>query len=59
LKSAKTNSAQAIAVEARNFLACRGGQLDFLAPATSSHRLAEKFLAARFASFAFLLFWIS
>jgi hypothetical protein len=43
--------AQAILVMVRNFLTCRGGKMDFLAPTSCGHRFARKLLAAGFARF--------
>jgi hypothetical protein len=47
----KTIAAQAIAVTERNFLARCSGKLNFLAPTSCGHRLAQKFLTAGFARF--------
>jgi len=52
----ETIAAQAIAIAARNFLACRGSKTDFFAPATYNHRAAQKFLAAGLADFRFAQF---
>ena len=51
-----TISAQAIVIAACNFLARRRRQVNFLTPATRRQRTTEKFMAACFTDFSFLLF---
>src|SRR3982074_816716 len=51
-----TIAAQTFAVAACNFSARRGSKMDFLAPTSWGHHVAQEFLATGFANFRFPLF---